>query len=155
SRKKTDRRDAYWIARALQTGMMPHPVYIPYGEVRELRGLLHRREVIQRDYNRWRNRAKAQMRSSGVLVGRGVRSLKVAMETHLEACTAGVDGLLLDGIGLCERNMELLKEELDHMDAMLNRRTEGIDAIRRMMTIPGVGDVVAVTIYACVGDITR
>jgi hypothetical protein len=31
SRKKTDRRDAYWIARALQTGMHPHPVYIPTG----------------------------------------------------------------------------------------------------------------------------
>ena len=36
SRKKTDRRDAYWIARALQTGMTPHEVYIPVGEVREL-----------------------------------------------------------------------------------------------------------------------
>jgi hypothetical protein len=27
SRKKTDRRDAYWIAKALQSGMYPHPVY--------------------------------------------------------------------------------------------------------------------------------
>ena len=27
SRKKTDKRDAYWIAKALQTGMTPHPVY--------------------------------------------------------------------------------------------------------------------------------
>lgn len=71
SRKKTDRRDAYWLARALQSGMMPHPVYIPGGAVRELRGLLHRREVIQRDYNRWKFRAKSQMRSSGILVGRG------------------------------------------------------------------------------------
>lgn len=155
SRKKTDRRDAYWLARALQTGMMPHPVYIPVGDVRELRGLLHRREVIQRDYLRWRNRAKAQMRASGVLVGQGVRCLKVAMDTHLEQCNEGVDGLLLDGIGLCERNMELLKEELDHMDAMLKRRTEGIDAIARLTTIPGVGDVVAMTIYAYVGDVTR
>jgi hypothetical protein len=33
SRKKTDHRDAYWIAKALQTGMMPHPVYVPTGEV--------------------------------------------------------------------------------------------------------------------------
>ena len=29
SRKKTDRRDAYWIAKALQSGMYPHPVYVP------------------------------------------------------------------------------------------------------------------------------
>ena len=40
SRKKADRRDAYWIAKALQTGMYPHPVYIPTGEIRELRALL-------------------------------------------------------------------------------------------------------------------
>ena len=31
SRKKIDRRDAYWIAKALQSGRYPHPVYIPTG----------------------------------------------------------------------------------------------------------------------------
>jgi transposase len=36
SRKKTDRRDAYWLAKILQTGMMPHAVYVPTGEIREL-----------------------------------------------------------------------------------------------------------------------
>ena len=46
SRKKTNRRDAYRIARALQTGMHPHPVYIPTGEIRELRGLLQQRRML-------------------------------------------------------------------------------------------------------------
>lgn len=36
SRKKTDKRDAYWLAKALQTGMTPHPVYIPSGTVRRV-----------------------------------------------------------------------------------------------------------------------
>ena len=43
SRKKTDRRDAYWIAKALQSGMYPHPVYVPTGEIRELRAMLSQR----------------------------------------------------------------------------------------------------------------
>ncbi len=60
SRKKTDKRDAYWIAKSLQTGMTPHPVYIPVGEVRELRRLLTRRRVIQRDRNRWQYRARGR-----------------------------------------------------------------------------------------------
>jgi len=34
SRKKSDRRDAYWLARALQTGMYPHPVYMPGPPIR-------------------------------------------------------------------------------------------------------------------------
>ena len=155
SRKKTDRRDAYWIARALQTGMTPHEVYIPVGEVRELRGLLHRREVIQRDFVRWRHRAKSQLRASGLLVSPGLRNLRGAIAAQIESCTEGVDGLLLDGIGLCERNMELLSEELAHVDAQLRRRTEHIEAIQRLMTIPGVGDIVATTLYACIGDVTR
>ena len=52
SRKKTDRRDAYSIAKALQTGMTPTPVHLPTGEVRELRNLISRREVAER--TRWR-----------------------------------------------------------------------------------------------------
>jgi hypothetical protein len=46
SRKKTDKHEAYWIAKALQTGMTPHPVYIPSGDVRLLRRLLARRRMI-------------------------------------------------------------------------------------------------------------
>ena len=65
SRKKTDRRDAYWIAKALQSGMSPHPVYVPTGEIRALRGLLSQRRVLHADYNRWRHRARAYLRAAG------------------------------------------------------------------------------------------
>src|SRR5690606_15413114 len=51
-----DKRDAYWIAKALQTGMTPHPVYIPDGNIRELRRLLARRRMITRDRTRWQYR---------------------------------------------------------------------------------------------------
>jgi len=52
SRKKADRRDAYWIARVFQSGMYPHPVYVPTGAIRELRAVLSRRRVLHADYNR-------------------------------------------------------------------------------------------------------
>ena len=65
SREKTDRRDAYWIARAFRTGMHPHPVYLPAGEIRELRALLTRRRMIQSDRNRWQYRAWCALRASG------------------------------------------------------------------------------------------
>jgi len=57
SRKKTDKRDAYWIAKGLQTGMMPHPVYIPTAEVRRLRSLLAQRGSIGAERKRWLMRA--------------------------------------------------------------------------------------------------
>ena len=65
SRKKTDRRDAYWIARTLQTGMTPHPVYIPTGHVRRLRNLLSRREAVAREQRRWLLRARAHLEVAG------------------------------------------------------------------------------------------
>jgi transposase len=58
SRKKTDRRDAYWIAKSLQTGMTPTPVYLPTGEVRELRALLSRRAAVVTERTRWLLRAR-------------------------------------------------------------------------------------------------
>ena len=57
SRKKTDRRDAFWIAKTLQTGMMPHPVHIPTGEIRELRSLLALRRALVAQRKEWLIRA--------------------------------------------------------------------------------------------------
>ena len=73
SRKKTDRRDAYWIAKALQTGMTPTPVYLPTGEVRELRNLISRREAIVAERTRWLVRARSY--------------LQAAWNTHSRACS--------------------------------------------------------------------
>ena len=67
SRKKTDKHDAYWIARALQTGMTPHPVYIPNGRVRELRRLLARRRMVMRDRKRPARIAHITKEGSGEL----------------------------------------------------------------------------------------
>src|SRR5262249_37559796 len=79
SRKKTDRRDAYWIAKALQSGMYPHPVYIPTGEIRELRALLSQRQVLHADYNRWRHRARTYLRAGGYPVAAGVAAVRAAL----------------------------------------------------------------------------
>ena len=154
SRKKTDKRDSYWIARALQTGMTPHPVYIPSGEVRQLRRLLARRRMVMRDRKRWQYRARAFMRSHGVQARPGNYRLRNKINELLER-TEGVDTDLLDSLGLCERTMSLLIEERDDIDSKIWRLTKDNDVIRRMQTIPGVGELVATNIYAAIGDISR
>ena len=60
SRKKTDKRDAFWIAKCLQTGMMPHPVYIPDGDIRKLRSQLAMRANLAAEKKRWLLRARSQ-----------------------------------------------------------------------------------------------
>lgn len=154
SRKKTDRRDAYWIAKALQAGMYPHPVYVPTGEIRELRALLSQRRVLHADYNRWRYRARAYLRAGGYPVAPGVAALRAALVPG-SAGTRGAPTCLTDALALCQRQEGALRAELAQMDAALRGRTQGVDAIRRLMTVPGIGPLTATMIYAWVGDVRR
>ena len=151
SRKKTGRRDAYWIAKALQSGMYPHPVYIPTGEIRDLRAMLSRRRALHADHKRWRYRARAYLRAAGCPAGAGIAALRAALARP----SAALNGSCADAIALCRRQEAALRAELQRMDAALRARAAAIDAVQRLMTIPGVGLLVATAIYAWVGDISR
>jgi transposase len=153
SRKKSDRRDAYWIARSLQTGMMPHPVFIPTGEVRELRGLLAQREAIVADRTRWLVRAKTLLHAKGQGLSRtpgSHRWLALAL-SHSD----GLDALTAERVEQCQRMHVALSEELALVDARLHELAKDNEVIRRLQTIPAVGERVAVTVYAWVGDVSR
>jgi transposase len=154
SRKKTDRRDAYWIARALQTGMYPHPVYLPTGAIRELRALLSRRRMIQGERNRWQVRARCALRASGYKVRTGGHALRTALD-ELLASPQGIDGHLGDLLELCQRQEAALSLEQRQTEAALREGARALDAIGRLQTIPGVGALTATTVYAWVGDVRR
>ena len=48
-----------------------------------------------------------------------------------------------------------LSLELRQAEAELRERTQAVEAIGRLQTIPGVGALTATTIYAWVGDVRR
>lgn len=154
SRKKTDRRDAYWIAKALQSGMYPHPVYVPTGEIRELRALLSQRRVLHTDYNRWRHRARTYLRAGGYPAASGVAALRAALAPG-NAGTRGAPPSLTDALALCQRQEAALRAELAQVDAVVRARTQTVEAIQRLMTVPGVGPLTATMLYAWVGDVRR
>jgi transposase len=154
SRKKTDRRDAYWIAKALQTGMHPHPVYIPTGEIRELRALLSQRRVLHADYNRWRYRARTYLRAGGYAVAPGVTAVRAALVPD-SVLTRGAPASLTAALALCRRQEAALRAELAQLDATLRARTQTVDAVQRLMTVPGIGPLTATMLYAWIGDVRR
>jgi transposase len=153
SRKKTDRRDAYWIGRSLQTGMHPHPVYLPSGVIRELRARLSQRSALLSDRQRWWLRARALLRSLGLRAGSGKRALHQALEgLHVgESVPAYVQA----SASLYQRQILALDRELARAQRALREVTKGIDAIERLQSIPGVGHLSATTIVAWVGEIER
>ncbi|MFC1642927.1 IS110 family transposase [Myxococcota bacterium] len=154
SRKKTDQRDAFWIAKALQTGMMPHPVYIPTGEVRELRALLSRRSALVEEHTRWLSRVRCRLQAAGYQTPSRCRSVP-RMVQAIMAQPDGIEQELGEALDLCSRMAENAKLELKCLDAQLHERAKRIEAIERLKTIPAVNERVAVEIYATVGDAKR
>jgi transposase len=155
SRKKTDKRDAYWLAKALQTGMTPHPVYLPNGDVRELRGLLSQRQGLSRERVRWRVRARRMVQAAGFKpasggIGKVTKSLEDALSMPQTLAP-----YLADGVQRSLRMQKALALELKQMDKLLHQRAQSNDLVQRLMTIPGVGEQVALTLYATIGDISR
>ena len=153
SRKKTDKRDSYWIARALQSGMMPHPVYIPTGEVRLLRSLLSQRRSLVGERKRWLSRARAHLQAAGYKT-----RLTRSVPRLIESAVAQPDGLeehLAESLELCARMEHAASAELKRVEQQLLQRSKQQEAIERLKTIPGVGNLVAMTLFAWVGDVSR
>jgi transposase len=154
SRKKTDRRDAYWLGRALASGMYPHPVYIPTGEIRELRALLTQRQMLKTERNRWRYRARAGLRSVGRTAPAGNAHLARSLRRWL-APGSGLESHVRELLALCQRQEAALSIEFRRVEKELRVRARRIEPVMRLKTIPGIGDLVAITIYAWVGEIER
>ena len=154
SRKKTDRRDAYWIAKCLQTGMMPHPVHIPTAEVRRLRSLLTQRQALATERKRWLLRARSHLRACGVIVAPGSGKITRRLEEAMSR-RDGLEAHRAEAIELCARQERNLRDELRRLERTLYQEARRIDAVHRLRTIPAVGIWVALTIYAAVGDIAR
>jgi transposase len=154
SRKKTDRRDAWWIAKALAAGITPHPVYIPDTQVRLVRSLLSRRNAIANERRRWQMRARSYLRAAGFRLPKARRSVDWLLQ-WAETQELGIDAHLADALQLCGRQHKELGLELKSIDKQLRRMTKDLPEIQRLQTIPAVGEKVAIAIYAWVGDVTR
>jgi transposase len=155
SRKKTDKRDAFWIAKALASGMTPHPVYIPDAKVRVLRSLLQMRKALTGERNRWQMRARSALRGAGVrsIPRSGGRVAKKRMLARNQR--EGLDAILDEVLALCQRQQESVCLEISRIEKRLQEETKDIDDIQRLQTIPAVGEWTSIAIYAWIGDIKR
>jgi len=154
SRKKTDRRDAYWIAKSLQTERMPHPVYMPTGPVRELRMLLSLRDAVARNERSWWIRARALARAHGESVPKGVHTGE-ALHRALQARPEGIGAALSMALEACARQQKALGEELSRVEAELRRRARECPEVKLLASIPGVGTLTALRLHALIGEVKR
>jgi transposase len=151
---KTDRLDAQGLIRLQRTGTLP-VVWIPPRELRDAREVPRARMVLVRQRTQLKNRILATFSKYGLVLSeitdhfgqRGWRELEARLGA-LPPHTSFVVARLL-------RQVELLDAEIDLLEQRMRGLFEVDDTIRRLMTIPGVGCILAVVIHTEIGAISR
>jgi transposase len=140
---KTDRNDARGIAQMMRAGLY-RPVHVKTLRSQKLRMLLTHRKLLQSKAIAIENDLRGTLRNFGLKVGI-VGKLK--FETRIRELVENLPDLaiLVEPLLVVRR---VLREQI----AVLHRRLLVIvrddDVCRRLMTVPGVGPVVALTFRA-------
>ena len=150
-RVKTDRRDAYELANLLRNGSLPE-AYIAPKDLRELRELVrHRRQLVKTATS-----VKAGIRA--LLAKHGIR-LAISNLDGL-AGAALLDTLDLPGsygqrLAAQRRLLLVVNDEIAAVEVELDRRLKNHAGYRNLLTIKGIGPVLAAVFVVEIGDVTR
>jgi transposase len=153
---KTDWRDALLIANLLRDGRLP-TAYIPQGPARALRDVVRLRHNLARSLASERKQLrwvglKMNLPGPATLTSDRAQKWLLANEFKLPPTLRTAARLRLDHIISLERNVtDLDRVVVEHA----TRTPETARWFELLQTIPGVGNVVAATIIAETGDITR
>jgi transposase len=142
---KTDRNDARGMAQMMRTGLY-RPVHVKTLRSQKLRTLLTHRKLLQSKAIAVDNDLRGTLRNFGLKVG---MAGAVKFETRIRELVESLPDLaiLVEPLLIVRR---VLREQI----AVLHRRLLAIvrddEVCRRLMTVPGVGPVVALTYRATV-----
>jgi transposase len=142
---KTDRNDARGMAQMMRVGLY-RPVHVKTLRSQKLRMLLTHRKLVQSKAIALDNDLRGTLRSFGLKVG-------VVGTVKFEARVRALVENLPDVVELVEPLLivrRVLREQLGILHRRLLAIVRDDDVCRRLMTIPGVGPVVALTYRATV-----
>src|SRR5512132_3264095 len=142
---KTDRNDARGIAQLMRAGLY-RPVHVKTLRSQKLRMLLTHRKLLQSKAIAIENDLRATLRNFGLKVGI-VGTVK--FEARIKELVEN-----LPDVAVLVEPLLVVRRVLREQVGMLHRRLLAIvrddDVCRRLMTVPGVGPVVALTYRATV-----
>jgi transposase len=142
---KTDRNDARGMAQLVRTGWF-RAVHVKTGESRVLRALLAGRGLLVQKLMDTGNQIRGSLRAFGLKVG---RVSKRGFDRRVRELVGGHPALLAALEPLLRVRAAILTE-LTTMQRLVRRAARRDPVCRRLMTVPGVGAVVALTFRAAV-----
>jgi transposase len=142
---KTDRNDARGVAQMMRAGLF-RPVHVKTLRSQKLRMLLTHRKLLQSKAIAIENDLRGTLRNFGLKVGM-VATLK--FETRIKDLVENLPDLavLVEPLLIVRR---VLREQVAIMHRRLLALVRDDDVCRRLMTVPGVGPIVALTYRATV-----
>jgi len=147
--RHSDKLDAERLAHMLALGTVK-PVWVPPEEVRALRSLLYYRQRLVGERTRTINRARAILREAGFNIPRSLDPWRVVREKNLELSRTQL--VILHSLG---RQREHLENEIDNVTGMVYWSLADNNTARRLISLPGVGPIVAAALIAHIGDAKR
>ena len=137
---KTDRNDARGIAQMMRAGLY-RPVHVKTLRSQKLRMLLTHRKLLQSKAIAIENDLRATLRNFGLKVGMvGAAKFEARIKELVEN---------IPDLGILVEPLLIVRRALREQFAMLHRRLLAVvrddEVCRRLMTVPGVGPVVALT----------
>jgi len=144
-----DKTDARFVARQLTNGILPEGYIYPV-ETRGLRDLLRRRmRLVQARAGEWISLGSLVARHTGQDLG-----VTELADCAIDEVLAGQPHALIMARASL-RHIAFLKQEIDALEKAVMRDLPDRGDYQRLMSVPGIGPVLARTILLETGPITR
>ncbi len=151
ARTKCDRYDALMLAELLRTNFLPVSYYVPR-EIRDLRDLIRQRGQLVS----LRVTLKNRIRHLLFLNGSSVSAADISSaKAHREIGRLALPPVIGELIGQCLGTIGYLNGQIWELEEKLTASNKGEKERALLETIPGIGRLSAIIIYAESGDIGR
>ena len=147
---KTDRRDAMGIARLLHLGCF-RPVHCKSASAQEVRAVLGARKAIQQNMIALEMSLRGLLRNFGLKVGAISRG---RFESRIRDLAEG-NTMLETATSPMLRARAALRLELANLENQVRQLAQDDPICVRLMTMPGIGAVVALTYRSAIDDPSR
>lgn len=146
-----DRHDAFWLAKLLSLGILKEG-YIYPKEDRPVRDLLRKRSFLVR--HRTAHILSLQsMLERQINVKMNSKEIKLLKAGDIEGLFSE-EHLVLSAMANSS-SIEFLGHHIKNIEKAVKKRVKLRDAFKPLLTVPGIGDILALTIMLEVGDISR
>ena len=153
---KTDKLDARGLNKLQRTGTLP-TVWIPPGEIRDHRELPRTRMVFANMRTRLKNRIHSVFDKYGLhrdfdgisdIFGSRGREQMASTVKQLPPQTRYALRCLL-------KELDMVESQIQGIEKQMKKVFSETEAVRRLMSLPGIGFILAVTIANEIGDVSR